>query len=51
MLYILSGRRGCDRSWIYNYLCNQCISRLKLRVRISPRRDVLDTTLCDKVCQ
>ena len=33
-------------SWIYNYLCNQC-----LWVRIPPRRDVLDTTLCDKVCQ
>ena len=30
-------------SWIYNYLCNQCLSPL--------RRDVLDTTLCDKVCQ
>ena len=21
-------------SWIYNYLCNQCLSALKLRVRI-----------------
>jgi len=29
--------------WIYNYLCNQCLS--------PPRRSVLDTTLCDKVCQ
>ena len=28
-------------SWIYNYLCNQCRSW----------RGVLDTTLCDKVCQ
>jgi hypothetical protein len=30
-------------SWIYNYLCNQCLSPL--------RWGVLDTTLCDKVCQ
>ena len=38
-------------SWIYNYLCNQCISPLTLWVRIPVRRGVLDTTLCDKVCQ
>ena len=38
-------------SWIYNYLCNQCLSPLKLWVRIPLRRCVLDTTLCDKVCQ
>jgi len=31
-----------DGSWIYNYLCNQCLSPL-----ISARC----TTLCDKVCQ
>jgi len=31
-------------SWIYNYLCNQFLSPLKLR-------DILDKTLCDKVCQ
>ena len=31
--------------WIYNYLCTQCLSPLKLWVRI------LDTTLCDKFCQ
>jgi hypothetical protein len=31
-------------SWIYNYLCNQCLSPLKLW-------GVLDTTLCDKVYQ
>ena len=37
--------------WIYNYLCNQCISTLKLRVRIPHMRGVLDTTFCDKVCQ
>ena len=40
-------------SWIYNYmyLCNQCLSRLTLWVRSMLRRGVLDTTLCDKVCQ
>ena len=38
-------------SWIYNYLCNQCLSPYTLLARISLRRGVLDTTLCDKVCQ
>jgi hypothetical protein len=33
-------------SWIYNYLCNQCLSPLRLWVR-----GILDATLCDKVCQ
>ena len=32
-------------SWIYNYLCNRCISPLKLWWGVP------DTTLCDKVCQ
>jgi hypothetical protein len=36
--------------WIYNYLCNQCLSPLTLWVRIPFMRGVLDTTLCDKVC-
>jgi hypothetical protein len=36
-------------SWIYNYLCNQCLSTLMLWVRMSIR--VRWTTLCDKVCQ
>jgi hypothetical protein len=36
-------------SWIYNYLCIQCLSPLTW-VRISIRRSELDTTLCDKVC-
>ena len=36
-------------SWIYTYLCNQCLSPLMLWVRISIR--VRCTTLCDKVCQ
>ena len=38
-------------SWIYNYLCNHCLSPLTLQVRIPLRRGVLDTTLCDIVCQ
>ena len=47
---------GAALSWsygsrIYNYLCNQCLSSLKLWVRTPLRWNVLDTTLCDKVCQ
>jgi hypothetical protein len=38
-------------SWILNYLCNQCLSPLTFWVRILQRRGVLDTTLCDEVCQ
>ena len=55
LLYIYQNPRpawswsyGC---WIYNCLCNQCISPLTLWVRIPLRWSVLDTTLCDKVCQ
>jgi hypothetical protein len=36
-------------SWIYNYICNQCISPLMLWVRISIR--ARSTVLCDKVCR
>ena len=36
-------------SWIYNYLCNQCLSPQKLWVRNSFMARC--TTLCDKVCQ
>ena len=35
--------------WIYNYLCNQCLSLLMLWIRISIRARC--TTLCNKVCQ
>jgi hypothetical protein len=38
-------------SWIYHCLCNQCLSPLKLWVWTHSWRVVLDTTLCDKVCQ
>ena len=36
-------------SWIYNYLCNQCLSPMMLWVRISIRARC--TKLCDKVGQ
>ena len=44
-------RRGRDLygSWIYNYICNQCLSPLMLPVRIPIR--VRRTTICDKACQ
>ena len=44
------GSHGCG--WIYNYICNQCLSLL-IRCQLEPHSwwDVLDTTLCDKVCQ
>ena len=40
-------------NWIYNYLCNQCLSPLTLWVwvRIPIRQGVFDITLCYKVCQ
>ena len=38
-------------SWIYNYLCNQCLSLPTLWFRIRLRRGVVETTLSDKVCQ
>jgi hypothetical protein len=38
-------------SWMYIYLCNQCLSPLKLWVRIPLRRGVPDKTSCDKVYQ
>ena len=37
-------------NWIYNYICNQCLSPLTLWVRIPIRRCALDKTLCEKVC-
>jgi hypothetical protein len=38
-------------SWIYNYICNKCLSPLTVWVFIPLRRGVLYTTLYDKVCQ
>jgi hypothetical protein len=47
--YIYEGVVIVWYSWIYNYLCNQCLSSLILWVRISIRARC--TTLCDEVCQ
>jgi hypothetical protein len=38
-------------SWIYNYLCNQCLSPLMLWVWVPFIAGVRDTILCDQVCQ
>ena len=51
---ILQTKRGSSwpwsyGSWIYKYLCNQCLSPLMLWVRISIRGRC--TTLCDQVCE
>ena len=35
--------------WVYNYLCNQCLSPLTLWVWIPFRRGLFSTTLCDKI--
>ena len=37
-------------SWIYNYICNQCLSPLTLWVPTPLSRCVIDTILCDTVC-
>jgi hypothetical protein len=36
-------------SWIYNYLCNRCLSPLMMWVRLPPR--ARSTTLYDQGCQ
>ena len=38
-------------SWIYYYLCHWCLSPPTFCVRTPLMRGVLDTTLCDNVCQ
>jgi hypothetical protein len=47
--------RGPSWSWwyriFYSFLCNQCLSLLRLYVWIPLMRGVLDTTLYAKVCQ
>ena len=53
-IFIIEKGRSCSwsyASWIYNYLCNQCLSPPLLWVLTPLRRGVLDTTLCDEVCQ
>jgi hypothetical protein len=48
LFYWQEGSWWSYRKWIYNCLCNQCLSPLKFWIRW---RGVLDTTLCDKVWQ
>jgi hypothetical protein len=44
--------QNCSISWIYNYLCSQCLSPIKLWLWIPlMARCVLNTTFGDKVCQ
>ena len=38
-------------SWIYNYPSNQCLSPLTLEFEPRSWRGVIDTTLCNAVCQ
>ena len=38
-------------SWIYYYLCNQCLSQLSCEFEHRSWWGVLNTTLCDQVCQ
>jgi hypothetical protein len=38
-------------AWIYNYLCNQCLSHQSCKLEPRSWWGVLDTALCDKVCQ
>jgi len=52
-IYFPLTRSSCSwlyGSWIYNYICNQCLSPLKL-FESRPCRGTLDTASCDKVCQ
>jgi len=37
-------------SWIYNYLCNQCLSPLTMWVQITLKQGLLDTALCYEIC-
>ena len=47
LVFITRDRRGHDR--INNYLCNQCLSQLKVRIPLMAR--CTRKTLCEKVCQ
>jgi hypothetical protein len=38
-------------SWICNYLCNQCLYHWNCEFEPCSWQSVLDTILCDKVCQ
>ena len=38
-------------SWVYNFLCNRCLSPLTLWVQIRLRGGELDTIMCDELGQ
>ena len=46
--YTIEGPSWSYGNWIYNYLCNQCLSPPTLWVRTPLRWGRLHTTLCDK---
>jgi hypothetical protein len=46
--YTIEGPSWSYGSWIYNYLCNRCLSPPTLWVRTPLRWSRLHTTLCDK---
>jgi hypothetical protein len=48
---VLLEQWNCIDWIIYNYLWNQRLSPLTLWIRITLRRGVRNTTLCDKVCK
>ena len=50
-LYYCDNRHIISKKGYECRLSNRCLSLLTLRIRIPLRRDVLDTTLCDKICQ
>ena len=50
ILFLLHGAVAYG-SWIYSYLCNQCLLPLTLWVQIPLRSGVLDIALCDKIRQ
>ena len=45
-IYLVQGPSWSYGSWIYNYMCHQCLSQLTLWVRTLSWRGVLDITLC-----
>jgi hypothetical protein len=51
VIYISFAVCGPPWSWSYGSWIYNCLSPLTLWVRIALRRDVLDTTLCYKLCQ
>ena len=51
LIYMWPSGPWAEGCWIYNYLSNQGLSPLTLRIRTPLRRGALHTPLCDKDCQ